>query len=204
MAFIPVPNVALAEIRMTWDAQLCENTLYFEFGSPPDVAALTGLGAALEAWWIDNYKPKANSNVQLREIFMTDLTTDSGPTVSRSPASLVIGDNTSEALPNNVTCSVSFRSGLRGRSFRGRNYFVGLSDDQVSHNTLTSVFIEDIVAAYTALIATAGSVSADWVVVSRFHNKLPRTTGVATPIISVTVVDSTVDSARRRLPGRGV
>jgi len=50
----------------------------------------------------------------------------------------------------------------------------------------------------------ADGLGADWVVVSRFHDNAPRTAGVVSFINAATVVDATVDSQRRRLPGRGL
>ena len=203
MPFIPVANTVMAEIRMTQDFQQCENTLYFEFATPPVIGDLIDLAGDLQAWWIAEYGPLAHEGVVLREIFLTDLTSATGPTLAKVPASLTTGSVTGEALPNNVTCAVSFRTGSRGRSFRGRNYFVGLADSQVGHNTLISTFLADLQNAYSALPAALSSVDAVWVVVSRFADNAPRAAGVTTPILSVSITDSTVDSMRTRLPGRG-
>lgn len=203
MPFVPVANTVMAEIRMSQDFQNVENTLYFEFATPPAIGDLVDLSSDLQAWWIANYGPLAHNGVTLREIFLTDLTSSSGPTFTRVPPSLTVGGVGGEALPNNVTCSVSFRTGSRGRSFRGRNYFVGLADSQVAHNTLASGFVTALIDAYEALAPAITSVDVTWVVVSRFSGGVERAAGVTTPILTVSVVDDTVDSMRTRLPGRG-
>lgn len=203
MAFVPVPNTALAEIRMTDDFQKVENTLYFDFGAPPTVTDLQNLGADLLAWYIALMGPLQSSGVALREIYITDLTSATGPTHTETPATLITGGASGEQLPNNVSVAVSFRTALRGRSFRGRNYFVGLVDSQVAHNTLTGAMIAALTNAYNQLPASLGTSGAIWVVVSRFTAGAPRVTGVATPVSAVVIVDDTVDSQRRRLPGRG-
>jgi hypothetical protein len=203
MPFIPVAGVAQAEIRMTWDDQKVENTLYFDFGTTPTSGDLTTLGTDLLAWWTANIAPLTNQDVQLREIYLTDLTSATGAAVTVVPASPLFGEVNLDSLPNNVALCVSFRTAFRGRSFRGRNYVVGLSENQVSGSHVIETVSEQFVTAYEQLLSGGHAVSQTWVVVSRFTGNAPRTAGVATPIDTVLVVDSTVDSQRRRLPGRG-
>lgn len=113
-------------------------------------------------------------------------------------------------MPGNVTMSVSFRTALRGRSFRGRNYVAGLTEDQVAGNIFISTLSASWKAAYEAIAAAIASTGWTWVVVSRFSGvdavtkePIPRAAGVTTPVLSVIVVDDFVDSQRRRLAGRG-
>jgi len=112
-------------------------------------------------------------------------------------------------LPNNVAVTVSFRTGLSGRFARGRNYVSGLSEDAVVLNTVDSAVLADIQAGYEALQDVASDNTSTWVVVSRFSGvdgdgvPIPRVEGVTTPITAVIIVDSIIDSQRRRLPGRG-
>jgi hypothetical protein len=203
MAFIPVPNVVLAEIRMTLDFQRVENTLYFEFPAAPAPSDLVNLGDDLLAWYTALMAPLQSSFVALREIYLTDLTSSTGPTHSVSPATLVTGGITGEVEPSNVTIATSFRTNQRGRSFRGRNYFVGVAAAQLAQNTFTPAFITSLKNVYDQLPASLPLSDATWVVVSRFSNNAPRVAGIATPVSAVVVVDPTVDSQRRRLPGRG-
>jgi hypothetical protein len=210
MPFVPVAETVLAEIRMTLDSQEIENTLYFGLGATPAVGAMVTLTNDLFDWWTGNIAPQMSDQVQLREIVLTSLETATGPQVSFSPPTAETGALSSPVLPSNVAITVSFRTALRGRSFRGRNYFPGLTDSQVSGNTVSSVSVLAIRDAYAALLASPVADDGQWVAVSRFSGvdpvtglPIPRVAGVATPITSVVVVDATVDSQRRRLPGRG-
>jgi hypothetical protein len=116
-----------------------------------------------------------------------------------------VGDPT----PANVSLAVSFRTAGRGRSSRGRNYFVGFVDDQVTGNVVNNSDAVDIRNAYAALIAAAATANVSWVVVSRFSGvdadgkPIPRAAGVTSLINAVSLVDNDVDSQRRRLNGRG-
>jgi len=210
MAFVPVPNTILVELRMTCDLQQVENTLWFDLGGAPTEASMSDTLDAVWTWWSGEIKPLVNVNVQVREIVATDMSSDTGPQMSFTPTTDNNGDLSEELLPNNVSLTVSFRTANRGRSFRGRNYVVGLSRTQINGSTVLSGTVAAFQAAYAELIAIAGGAGATWVVASRFSGvnpttgkPIPREEGIATPITTVVVVDAFVDSQRRRLPTRG-
>lgn len=210
MPFVPVLNTALVEVRVLANGQKCENTLWFERATAYDEAVLTGLAEAVADWWVTECAPTISSGVQLVEVVATDQTTATGLQVSFAPVSPTFGGSTANIMPNNVTMAVSFRTALRGRSFRGRNYVVGFTEDQVAGNSFVATLDATWQANYAALIAVADGAGTAWVVASRFSGvdpvtgaPIPRAAGVTTPITNVVVVDSFVDSARRRLTGRG-
>lgn len=203
MVYVPVSNTAQAEIRYTYGTEKFENTLYFQRSQAIDQTAMQALADYVAQFWYDELRPFQISSVVLREVFVTDLTTQtSGVAVSllhEGVAGAYVGGT---ALPVNVTASIAFRTASRGRSYRGRNYIVGMSTAQISGNNLTAQILADYTAAYEALITTPLA-TWTWVVVSRFSNGSPRTNGVATPIVSCGFADQVLDSQRRRLPGRG-
>lgn len=210
MPFVPVPNAALVEYRMTQDFQQVENTQWFTQSGPPDETDLGALGLILLDWWVDHYAPLASIGVALREIVCTSQHTATAPQHTTTPATLTTGALTDEALPNNVTVCVSFRTAQRGRSFRGRNYFAGITGVNVSHNTILETFAANLTDAYEAVGSAVSGSGWTWVVASRFSGvnpstgaPIPRATGITNPVTGVVIVDTTVDSMRRRLPGRG-
>jgi len=210
MPFVPVANTCLVETRMTLDSQQVENTLWVEFPTAPSSADMLTLANDIDSWWEAEYAPLVSDGVQLREVVVTDMTTASSGQVSVAPATPAFGTQTSPDLPSNASLTVSFRTALRGRSFRGRNYLVGLTEDTNTGNIVNGAFIALVIDAYELLLSGGGALTAgEWVVASRFSgvdangDPIPRAAGVTTPIISVVVVDNVIDSQRRRLPGRG-
>jgi hypothetical protein len=210
MPFVPSANVALAEYRMELDAQDIEGTLYFLNSTGWDVAKLTDLNNFIAGWWSGSYATQCSADLFLREVATTDLTTATSSSVTLPAAADTRGDSAQPALPNNVALSVSFRTTQRGRSFRGRNYYAGLTEGQVLANTVLAGAVIAIREIFEELLTVADFVSdTQWVVLSRFSgvdgngDPIPRAAGLATPINSVVVVDGIVDSMRRRLPGRG-
>lgn len=196
---------------MTLDGQKIENTLYFQASGTVDLANMAGLASDLEQWWTLNAAPLLPVDVLLRELVITELTTNTSPQYTVAPDGGVPGVLGQPALPNNVSLAISFRTALRGRSFRGRNYIPALTEQQVSNNTVLSSVVADWVSAYNQIQPTldASSRSYVWGVVSRFSGvtsagkPIPRTTGLFEAIVSALAVDGTIDSMRRRLPGRG-
>lgn len=148
-------------------------------------------------------KPIQSNSVVFREVYVTDLTTAVSPTVAdTSSAGIVGGTSTSSGMPGNVTICTSFRTAGRGRSARGRNYFIGLVESVVTGNAATTTLTTALVEAYEALLLSPEP-GFTWVVLSRFAEGAPRVTALAQTVTSVVLVDSNVDSQRRRLEGRG-
>lgn len=210
MPFVPVENAVLVEFRYDYLLQKCENTLWFLGDEAPDSANMSTLAANLGDWWAGAYAVIANNALQLREIVVTDMTTDTGPQVTHTTGLPLSGEIAEEALPSSVSLAVSFRTDSRGRSFRGRNYFVGMSRTQYSGNIASAPFVAALVTGYEALLGGASSPGYNWVVASRFSGinpttgkPIPRAAGITSLITAVTVADDKLDNQRRRAASRG-
>lgn len=204
MAFIPAENTALVEFVCLFQDQICENTLYFRRDGGWDLGSMTALWENCLNWWINFVEDYVSVNVELQEIKITDLTSDTAPVYSAAPSPKPNGNVTGDPLPNNVSLAVSFRTSGRGRSSRGRNYVFGLAEAEVTGNVVEAGYLSTIQTAYDSVQSDiAVDLGADWVVVSRYHNKAPRTTALVQQVTAAVIVDPFVDSQRRRLPGRG-
>lgn len=204
MPIAPNPFVIQAQMRYTQDAQEVENILYFNVGSAASGANCAALADELAVWWDTSIQPLQPTSVTLREVYckvMLNGTAPEGTSTFGLPAD---GTGIGSALPNNVTCSVSFRTGFSGRSFRGRNFIIGLQEAQVTQNEVSNVTIAAWEAAYEQLLPGAGVITeGEWCVYSQWSNNVLRATGLPTAVLDVLFKDDTVDSQRRRLPGRG-
>jgi hypothetical protein len=108
-------------------------------------------------------------------------------------------------LPSNVTLAISFRTGFRGRSFRGRAYAVGLTEGQVTGDSVSDAVATAYREHWEAFIASVQTdfPGASLAIVSRCQDGAWLTTATVTPVETV-LVDPTVDSMRKRLKGRGI
>lgn len=205
MAFIPVPLTAQCNIRGTYIGEQVENTLYVRSNTAWSAVTLQILADQLLAWYDTSVLPLLSASYTLREVYAVDLASVTGPTATSTPIGVRVGGTSGDGMPGSVALCVSFRTGARGRSFRGRNYVPGVVEANVSNNVISATWSESVVLAYQQLLIPDEylPVSQEWVVVSRYANNQPRAQGIATPVTQVLVVDNFVDSQRRRLPGRG-
>lgn len=204
MAFIPIPQCAQVQIYGQIDRQVTINDLYFSHGTPIDIPALQSLADAVMTWHTTDILPNLSDDWSLIKAVATDLTTNtSGQYTSVLGAGA--GGTSGESNPNNVAATISFRTALRGRSYRGRNYIPGVPGSNVTLNTLDPGWMLAMTNGYGNLIFGGAAIPADWawVVASRYTGGAPRVSGIVELVTNVLFVDDTVDSMRRRLPGRG-
>jgi len=203
MAFIPVPNTLKVELVMSWDTQVVENVLHYEWISAWSIARANELAADIVSWWNATMDAYVANTVSLNLIRMTDLESETGFVVNYATGLPVAGANTNPSLPNSNTVVITKRTANRGRSFRGRIYQVGLTENVVTANAVSSTVVGQLIAAWELIrvVALTGG-DAQMGVVSLQSNLAPRTEGIITPITNFTS-DGVIDSQRRRLPGRG-
>lgn len=203
MPYVPVANVIQAELVFSWDSQIVENVLHFQTSIPPNLVTMGELGTFLVSWWSTNIKSRVPSTVSLINIKMTDLTVAFGPVVDYATSLPMAGTNVSPSMPNNCALVITKRTALRGRSYRGRIYHVGLVEGNTIANAYGAAEVGALVTAYNLLRnVTLASATAQEVVVSRIQAGAPLVAGVSTTVTNHTC-DGILDSQRRRLPGRG-
>lgn len=206
MVFIPVPNTAEATVVYSGpNNNQMVNTYYFRRdveGWDPD--SLQALGEALLDWEQNYARGNRSNQVRCLGAECRDLSTKDSFLVFVAKVPPIVGAIVQGVLPANVTLAVSFRTPFAGRSFRGRTYWIGLAEGDVSGDFVSPGRGEGIVNACTALKdVVAPAVGAELVVVSRVANGQRREVGVATPVTSIGLTDFRVDTQRRRLIGEG-
>lgn len=203
MAFIPVLNVAMVELVYLSKGNVCENTLYFEHTGAMTPDDLDELAGEILVWWDVNMQPLTSTDTALATIRCRDLSTETSPAIEYPlPVPLAGTASGGTPFPSNVTVATTFLTQTAGRSFRGRNYFVGINGAYVTGNTITTAFATALQLAYAALLTDLAAAGWTWVVVSRYSLGAPRVSGLATPV-TATRTQLDLDSQRRRLNGRG-
>jgi len=203
MEYIPVPNTAQLEFVFNWGGQVCQNVLHYVKASPWTITNLEELCGAAIGEYVSQFNINNPTNMSLTMVRATDLSSQNGPVYESSDTLPATGSNGSPSLPNNCAVVVTKRTALRGRSYRGRIYHMGLTEGSVTENQVLAASMTGILSRWTTLLALP--LTADealMCVVSRYNNNAPRTTGVATLVTNLTS-DGFIDSQRRRLPGRG-
>jgi hypothetical protein len=201
--FVPVPYVVQLDAIYSQAGQFVENSHFYQHGTTePTMDDMSDLCADYVAWYVAYYAPLLPAQVSLVKLRCFSLSTQNSQGVEYATALPITGSLANGVtLPNNVTYAVSWRTGLRGRSFRGRTYAIGLAKGHVLESSIHPSAMPDIAMAWHHFRSMAGE-GWTFVVVSRFSGGGPRSIGVATPVYTFSI-DPNLDSQRRRLPGRG-
>jgi hypothetical protein len=204
MPFVPAPNIVEMQFRTTWAGQRAMNRIHVNVFTAPTQALCQSVANAGLTWWTGNVVTLTPAALELREVFVKDISVANGFQATASPAGPLPGTNGSPSLPNNVSICASIRTGLTGRSARGRWYWQGLSESQVTDSTVSAGVLTSIDAALTNLASAIAALGFNWQIVSFQSAGVPRPGGpVYFAVSDIVFVDAFVDSQRRRLPGRG-
>lgn len=211
MPFIPTPDTAEAVLSFSDAGELAQNTLYFTQAGGWTAGSLLTLCNDLDTWYEGSVLPLLSSSLALIAIVCTDIETQFGAQAGIS--STAVGGVGTEQAPNAIAACVGFRTGIRGRSFRGRNYVPGIPNAAININILDPTFMIDIVTGYEAILPGGGVFAGGvplWTVVSRYSGvnpttgaPIPRAAGITSQVTEVRFSDNIVDTQRRRGPGRG-
>lgn len=203
MAFIPAADAVRVDIQYRNVTEQSQNTLWFRFrAGAPTLTDLIALGSAVNDYWSGTIMPALASTLVLLGNVATDWSSDTAPAIN-TPF-VIEGGIATPALPNNVAFCVSFSTAGRGRSSRGRNYVPGIPREVlVDANTVSADFANTIVTGYGGINSSPIDTDWEWSVVSFQTGGAPRVAGLVQPVGFAAATDLTLDSQRRRLPGRG-
>lgn len=199
MAFIPTSNTLKTVLRFSQFGRIYTNTLcWYKPGGWPEGQAIDACNTVF-AEWVGEMLSYQSNTVTLLNVVGYDMSDVEGYVVTNSTGTPDTGDDTSPALPGNVTATISLRTSNRGKSGRGRIYYIGLTEAKATSNELASGVAAEIEGRFEAFWSTVESViSADLAVVSFQLNNVPRSTGFVQNVTSV-IVDAGIDTQRRRI-----
>jgi hypothetical protein len=185
MPFIPFPTGTVETlIRMQVAGVPCEVTNGWSHGAgAASVADGQNLADAIRDFINTTIKTAVTNNVIFTEVVAIDLTSITGWTASSVVATT--GSASGTPVQNQVAMVVTLGTGHRGRSYRGRNYWPGLSAGNLLDTTnWTSGAVAAWDSIYSGLNSAGGVVGFSLGVLSRFAAGAPRTTGMFNTVLS--------------------
>jgi len=200
MAFIPVPDIAMATIEyLSNDGVIAINRLYCGNTDPQTVESLEEITDALYDVWAAQIMPLTSDSWQLNGIRARSMAEEEGlQFVDENTYPVAGGVSDSPAQGSQVSYTVTLQTGLVGRSARGRVYGVGLPTAAQNGVRLTDAARSARQSAWT-LVRTAMETAGHAInVVSFFEDGVARTEGRPLPIVS-TNVRFPLATQRRRL-----
>jgi hypothetical protein len=199
-------------------SDVLENVLHFQKNDlsdwgPSEISALT---TQFDAWrgTSDGTNALLTNHTSAHTLVgytARDLSVDGGPEYTNAVSHA--GLDAGAPLSSGLSKALTLRTGLSGKSFRGRIFLSGLTA------TLTGTYGPDacdpavlgaIAAAWNNLITVAAgwTPACKWTVLSRKHKvgsipNVTRDTGLNTPVTAVSYSSTVIDFQRRRAPLHG-
>ena len=204
MAHVPTPNTVRVCLRYTQNGQQTCNVFHVDVGVDPTESTLRDVADVFKLWWDTDMQTAVTAGTTLDAVEVVDVSADDQEGIVDTTGLPLNGTHIGANMPNNVTLCVKLATGLTGRSRRGRKYIVGIPDSVIEGpgQEVTPAYRDAIKAIFESLLANLATAGFQWVVNSTVTGGIERLTGLNTPITDI-AVDDTLDSMRRRLPGRG-
>jgi hypothetical protein len=203
-AFIPAVDAVKVNLHQTWNNQKIINTLWFKNTAAGSYTGTqrSDLGTEIVAWYNTYMKNQLGAAVSLNSIEIINQEAQNAPSLIATVVPAISGVN-GQTHPLNVALVGSWRTNNRGRSYRGRYYTPGIPVSvRVDDGTITTTFAGQLATTLAKLFDPAVITKGILVVASHYFNLNPRITAALTPITAV-IVETLLDSTRRRLIGRG-
>lgn len=189
------PNVCKVAMLYKRDTRQFINTLHFHRNNLWTVSEMQALASAIVTWWQDHLRLAVHESVSLVGIQVRQY----DPTFPQAVDLNVVpipGIQTGDPEPGNVTSTISWRTGLAGRKYRGRLYVPGYATAQTAvDDTLISIAVSALTQAASNFLVSALPAGTNPVIFHVATNLTSRITSF--------VVENILDSQRRRLPARG-
>ncbi len=209
MPFQPCPETAELRLLASFNGVQAESVMHCRISTTPDAAEMDAVMSVYNDWVTGVYATDSSQDVLMELLTVTDLNVEGGLQVTQDVTGIhgLVG---SAVKTNQDTFCVKLLTGHAGRSFRGRQYVIGVPfSDYLDQNHLTSTAVAKWVACYNGLREDLNTASHPLGVLSRYsgvdssHKPIPRATGILTDVTTVAATDNVIDSQNRRLPGRG-
>lgn len=201
MAFVPVPNTV--QVTMVFhDADGIEavNRYYCATESVPTETDLDDLATTFSDWWEEQLGPYTAPNWSLVAINLRAMNEEFGIEQVYTTGLPSAGSAADTALPNQVSYTITWLTGLVGRSFRGRTYGIGLRESAVAagHKQLIPTAVSALHDRYDALRSALETAGHALQVVSYVTGGVPNDPAVTTAVIA-TRANFPLATQRRRL-----
>jgi len=200
MPFQSVPNCAKVAIEGSLGSKQLVNVLHFKFAGTYGQSDIDALAQAVDNAVGSDYLPIITAGATYSQSVATGLENINDLTATDA-TNAGAGTSGGASLPNNVSFVVTLRTGLTGRSARGRFYCWPMgAGDLFSANTVTVALANQAVAFLQQVQLNAAAVNWALGIVSRRTLGAVRPTGVFFPVNDIAYRNLLTDSQRGRLP----
>jgi len=190
-----IPTAYRVSVIGSLFGQLVENVWYAQGPDPFDSAAAltiagifeTGYAGILDALSVD---------YRVNQIDVQNLAGTASGAATLVIAGGIAGTVVQDSMPGNVAFCVRLRSALSSKRTRGRKFFAGLGEGDVTGNEWDAARAATLISGVQDLIDALDANGTPMQIVSFVGS-------TSVPVLTASYFDLFVDSQRRRLTGRG-
>lgn len=204
MAFVPFTDCAEGVIQGVLAGQVVMMTLGLQKAGGFIGTDLQDTADEIALWVTTDLLPILVDDLEISQVKVQDLTSVVAPVVISTVGLPDNGGVVGVPLTNNAAFVMSFKTALRGRTARGRNYIPGPPTTSLQTATeFSTAFAASVAGVYEELRVKLNGIGVSHVVLSRFFEHVERTVGVST-LITNYLARIPVGTQRRRIIGHGV
>lgn len=189
MAFIE--TLACVQARLLWQEAggiVAENVFYHATAGVPTPEDLDNIGAGWSDWATESAQGMVTSNWKMVGVALRAMNEEEGIAINYTDGFPVTGNISGSPEPLNVSYTVTWSTGLVGRSARGRSYGVGLAREYIAgENRLTDAGQLAMQVRWNNLLLIFSTLGYALQVVSFQEGGVPREAGRKLPILSCNV-----------------
>lgn len=197
MTFQPATETCMVEFLWSGPGDLrWQNNIHFtkeEFDADDIDDLLDQI--ALE-WGVADLRAEVSSDVTLGELVGTDMRTQGA--VQRTKIVGAAGTNAGDMAAQGAACVATFRTGLRGRSYRGRFYLAGMADTLLVDGEWLIASAANLAEFLENIQSAAEVLGWKFVVLSRWLNEIERVAALGQEVTGILIRALAPGSQRRR------
>lgn len=197
MPFLATPRGIEAKLIMSQNGVPVVNVWHVKAAGSVTTADLTSVLGQFDSWLTASYANIIQPSILFVEWVVTDISVAGGAQVTGTP-----GTANGQALgiqsAANAAFVASLRTGLSGRSNRGRTYVPGISQSViVDAQHVSTTYATAVNASFVTLISALTLAGYKLCVLSKYLDKVLRAAGLLVEIVQI-ITDTKIDSQRRR------
>jgi hypothetical protein len=197
--FIPAPGAALLTWAFDFDGVEAVITSHLMKATQWQTAELADAAhAAADAWGLQ-VSGLCTSNLILVKTAAVDVSTENGYFSEYTPPTQIRGTLTDPMEGNKVAFKLKFSSGLRGRSFMGGIYHMGIVKPQTVGRRMNVLVADAIKNSWAAVYDDIAANSAGVLGITSYcYHRAWRPVALTTQVLTIAYTDLLLDTQRRR------
>jgi len=152
MAFIPTPEGIKVAVNYLLFGVPCANILTFNNNAPINILDVENYAVGVLSLWENSVMPLLSVDLSLIDCTATGMNSQSAYQFVAEPSGSVVGGVSGASSPGNVALCVTLRTGLIGRSQKGRIFLPGIPESSTTGNQFNGTPLNALTAVFQGFV----------------------------------------------------